>query len=210
MMKLYDCTPAPGPRRARMFIAEKGLEIELVQVDLMNKEQLTPEFKQINPRCTVPVLVLDDGSTITENAGIARYLEALYPEPALLGHDPFEQALVASWNARIEFEGLFAVAESFRNYSDRFKERSITGPVNFEQIPQLVERGRIRTMEFMDMLNAHLSNREFICGNNFTMADITAFISIDFATWIKLSMKEDQHDLQRWFNAISLRPSAQA
>jgi glutathione S-transferase len=209
-MKLYDCTTAPSPRRARMFIAEKGLEIELIQVDLANKEQLTPEFRQINPRCTVPVLELDDGSVITENAGIARYLEELYPEPVLLGSDPFEMAIVASWNARIEFEGIFAIAESIRNDFEGFKQRSITGPVNFDQIPQLVERGRARAIEFLDMFDTHLADKEFVCGDNFTMADITAFVAVDLATWIKLSIGEDQHNLQRWFDAMSARPSAQA
>ncbi len=209
-MKLYDCTSAPSPRRARIFIAEKGLEIELVQIDLMNGEQFTPEFKRINPRCTVPVLELDDGSTITENAGIARYLEELYPEPPLLGSDPFEKAMVANWNARIEFEGLFAIAESFRNHASGFKQRSITGPVNFEQIPQLQERGRLRAIEFLDMLNKHLAQTKFVCGDNFTMADISAFVSVDFARWIKLSISEDQHDLQRWYDAINRRPAAQA
>lgn len=191
-----------------MFIAEKGLQIELVQVDLRHGEQLTAEFKKINPCCTVPVLELDDGSVLTENAGIARYLEELYPEPVLLGSDPLTKAMVANWNARIEYEGLFAIAESFRNYSNGFKQRSITGPANFEQIPQLVERGRVRAIEFLDMLNAHLADNEYVCGTNFSMADISAFVTVDFAGWIKLSIAEDQHGLRRWFNAISARPSA--
>ena len=118
--------------------------------------------------------------------------------------------MVANWNARIEFEGLFAIAESFRNHTSGFKQRSITGPVNFEQIPQLVERGRARAIEFLAMLNTHLHENEFICGANFTMADITAFITVDFASWIKLSIAEDQNKLQRWFDAINTRPSAQA
>ena len=207
-MKLYDCTTAPSPRRARMFIAEKGLDIDLVQIDLANHEQLKSEFSQINPRCTVPVLELDDGSVITENAGIARYLEELYPEPALLGRDPFERAMVATWNARIEFEGKFAIAEAIRNDFAGFKQRSITGPTNFEQIPQLVERGRVRAIEFLTMLDGHLQDREFICGDNYSMADITAFISVDLTSWIKLSIEENQINLQRWFDAMSKRPSA--
>ena len=207
-MKFYDCSTAPSPRRARMFIAEKGLNLETVQVDLMNGEQFTPEFKRINPRCTVPVLELDDGTLITENQGIARYLEEICPEPALLGNDAIEKALVANWNARAEFEGLFAVGECVRNSFAGFENRGLTGQVDYAQIPALAERGRQRAIEFLVTLDEQLADKEFICGDNFSMADICAYVTVDFVEWIKVSMKDEQVNLKRWYDAIKERPSA--
>lgn len=207
-MKFYDCATAPSPRRARMFIAEKGIKIETIQVDLMNEEQLKPAFKRINPRCTVPVLQLEDGTTLTENQAIARYLEEIYPEPALLGSDPVEKALVTNWNARIEFEGLFAIAECIRNSAKGFKGRGITGPTSYEQIPALAERGRQRAIEFLQTLDKQLTDNRYICGENFSMADITAFVSVEFVKWIKLSIAEEQTQLKRWYDDIAPRPSA--
>ena len=206
-MKFYDCKTAPSPRRARMFIAEKGLKIETVEVDLQKGEQLTPEFKRINPRCTVPVLELDDGTMITENQGIARYLEEMYPEPALLGSNPLEKAMIANWNVRAENEGLFAVGECVRNSMSGFENRGLTGPINFAQIPALAERGRQRTVEFLETLEEQLVGKEFICGENFSMADICAFITVDFVKWIKVPVKDEQINIKRWYDTIKERPS---
>jgi len=206
-MKLYDCTTAPSPRRTRIFIAEKGLDIESIQVDLRKGEQFSDEFKKINPRCTVPVLELDDGTTITENIGIACYLEELQPRPALMGQNPAEKADVLSWNSRIEFEGLFAVAESFRNHAKGFKEHALTGPNKITQIPELVMRGRERTQYFFVELDKHLGGSEYICGEQFTLADITAFVTVDFAGWIKLQIDASQVNLKRWFEQVSHRAS---
>ena len=207
-MKFYDCSGAPGPRRARMFIAEKGLSIDTVQVDLMKGEQFTPAFKRLNPRCTVPVLGLDDGTLLTENQGIARYLEETCPEPPLLGNNAIEKALVANWNARVECEGLSAVAECFRNSSAGFENRGMPGQIEHAQIPALVERGRMRAVEFLGTLDEQLADKTFICGDNFSMADICAFVSVDFARWIKVFVQKEQANLQRWYKAIQERPSA--
>lgn len=209
-MKFYDCATAPSPRRARIFMAEKGLSIDTVQVDLRAGEQFTEAFKAINPACTVPVLLLDDGTAITENIGIARYLEETVPEPPLLGRDPKQKALIASWNARIEFEGLLAVAEAFRNSAKGMRHRSMTGPVDYDQIPALVERGRARVRQFLKMLNDHLAHREFIVGDAYSMADITALVTVDFVGWIKLAIPEDHHHLIAWHRALAARPGSQA
>ncbi|MFP3942412.1 MAG: glutathione S-transferase family protein [Alphaproteobacteria bacterium] len=208
-MKFYDCTPAPSPRRARIFIAEKGIEVETVQVDLGSGEHLGPDFRALNPQCTVPVLELDDGTVITENAGIAAFLEAEYPEPPLLGRTPVEKGLVAMWNARVEFEGLTAVAEALRNSAKGFAGRALAGPENYEQIPELAERGRLRAARFLDMLNERLEGREFVATDAFSMADITAMVVVDFAKWLKLPESERPH-LRRWHEAVSARPSATA
>ena len=207
-MKFYDCKTAPSPRRARIFIAEKGLDIETIEVDLANQAQLSDEFRAINPRCTVPVLELDDGTTIVENIGIAVYLEAAYPEPNLLGANPLEKGLVSTWNARIEYEGLVPTADALRNSSKRMSNRAITGPTNYAQIPDLAERGLDRCREFFAMLDTRLEQSEFIAGGRFTLADITALCIVDFASWIKIKIEPDQVNLKRWHDNVSQRPSA--
>lgn len=207
-MKFYDCNPAPSPRRARMFIQEKGLQIDTIEIDLAAGAQFEDEFIRLNPQSTVPVLELDDGTTLTENVAIACYLEEIYPEPPLLGRDAPEKAMVANWNARIEFEGFFAIAESFRNKAKSFKHRGVTGPRQHAQIPDLIERGRLRSIEFLEMLNEHLESNEYICAEYFSMADITAFVSVEFAGWIKLNIEEDKPHLKRWHEQMRVRPSA--
>jgi len=207
-MKFYDCKTAPSPRRARIFIAEKGLDIETVQVDLANNEQLGDAFRAINPRCTVPVLVLDDGTVLTENQGIAAYLDAAYPEPPLLGRTPRERGLVVNWNARVELEGLWAVAECFRNRSKGLKDRAIVGPRTFAQIPEHAERGYARAQEFLETLNTHLGEAEYIAGDFYSMADITALCVVDFAAWIKLTVPPEYTQLAAWHERMKARPSS--
>lgn len=209
-MKLYDFAGAPNPRRTRIFIAEKGIEIETLQVNLREKEQFTDAYRAINPRCTVPALITDDGVTLTENTAIARYLEDLYPDPPLLGKTPVEHGLVAEWHARAEQEGVYAVAESFRNKATGFTDRALTGPQEFAQIPELVGRGRRRSEILMDALNERLNGRDFIATGDFTLADITALVFVDFAAWIKLPIPDELSNLKRWHDAVSARPSAKA
>lgn len=207
-MLFYDCQPAPSPRRVRVFIAEKGVEIPVQPIDLGSGEHLGDAFRKINPDCTVPVLQLDDGTALTETVAICAYLESQFPKPALLGSSPKGRAEVLQWNARIEQQGLAAVAESFRNHAKGFKGRSVTGPQGFDQIPDLVPRGRKRAELFMSKLDSHLSDREFVCGDQYSMADITALITIDMCAWIKLPVPESQPNLRRWHEAVSSRPSA--
>lgn len=208
-MRLYDCTPAPSPRRVRIFLAEKGLDLPRVEVDLAAGEQYADAFRAVNPRCTVPVLQLDDGTTLAETLAICSYLEACHPSPVLLGHDALERARVLEWNARIETEGLQAIAEAFRNRSRGFHDRALTGPEPHAQLPALVERGRRRSIAFLDMLDARLADVPYVVGNHYSLADITALVAVDFATWIKLEIGERPH-LARWHRAVSARPSASA
>ena len=208
-LRFYDCSTAPSPRRARIFIAEKALEIDTIEVDLGNGEHLGEEFRRINPHCSVPVLTLDDGTALTENAGIAAFLEHYCPEPPLLGSDSKQIGLTAMWNARIELEGLLPVADAFRNRSKGLKDRAVVGPKNFAQIPALSERGFARAEEFFAMLDSTLAERPYIAGNNFSVADITALCVVDFAAWIKLTPHNDQTNLRRWHAEVSSRPSAQ-
>lgn len=207
-MLFYDCATAPSPRRVRMFIAEKGMDIPVREVDLRSGEHLRPEFRAKNPDCTVPALELDDGTVISESLAICAYLEETHPEPPLMGRTAAERAEVLMWNARIEQQGLAGVAESFRNHSRGFAGRALTGTESFDQIPELVERGRRRAELFMEKLDARLEGRDFIVGESITMADITALVTVDMAAWIKLPVPEALEDLRRWHEAMSGRPSA--
>ena len=136
-MKFYDCKTAPSPRRVRIFIAEKNIDIETIEIDLKNGEQLTPEFKKLNPNCTVPVLALGGGNNLTSTAGIRSYLEAKFPDIPLMGRTVEEKGRIADVQWRIEMEGLMAMSEALRNSTPRMAGRALTGPVNYEQIPEL-------------------------------------------------------------------------
>ena len=209
-MKLYDCTTAPSPRRVRVFLAEKGISVPTVQVDLRSGEQFTPAFRAINPDCTVPVLELDHGTMITDILAICRYFEELYPDPPLMGRSAEERAVIASWLRRIEWDGFYVAMDVFRNSTPGFKGRAIPGPDPYEQIPALAERGRARIQHFFAWLDAGLADNEFICGPRFTVADISGMVAIDFSGWAKLKAPEHMTHLRRWHAAVSARPSAKA
>jgi len=207
-MMFYDCLTAPSPRRARMFIAEKGLDIETKDINLGKGEQLLPEFLAINSRATVPVLVTDDQVVLTENIAIATYLEELHPTPPLMGVTPAEKASISMWNAIVEQHGLASIAEALRNGNPHMKGRAITGQADFEQIPELAERGMARTAMFFDMVESQLKVSPFIASEGFSMADITAFVAVDFARVIKVRIPENHAATLAWFKRIKERPSA--
>jgi glutathione S-transferase len=207
MITLYDCATAPSPRRARILLAEKGVQHDTVHVDLRSGEQLGEAFRAVNPLCTVPALRTDEGALLTDNTAIAAYLEAAFPEPPLLGRTPLEKAEVASWNWRIEFDGLLAVAEALRNGSPAMLNRALPGPVDYAQIPELAQRGVARVQHFFVVLNARLADRDFIATERFSLADITAVVVVDFARAVKVRPGEDQPHLVRWRAAMSQRPS---
>jgi glutathione S-transferase len=207
MLTLYDHGMAPSPRRARILLAEKGVEVERVIVDLAGNEQLRDEFRAINPHCTVPALRLEDGHVLTDNAAIAAYLEARFPEPPLLGITPLEKAEIAGWNWRIEFEGLMAIAEALRNSSPAMKDRALPGPVDYAQIPELAQRGLARLGRFFDVLDARLADRATIATERFSIADITAVVAVDFARAVRVKPGEQHANLLRWRAAMALRPA---
>ncbi|RTL23558.1 MAG: glutathione S-transferase [Burkholderiales bacterium] len=205
MITLYDCATAPSPRRARILLAEKRLPHDTVQVDLRSGEHFGAAFRRINPHCTVPALVTDEGAVLTDNAAIAAYVEALQPEPPLLGRTPLDKAEIASWQWRVEFEGLMAVAEALRNSSPAMVDRALPGPVNYAQIPALAERGVQRLKHFLDELNIHLEAREFIAAGQFSIADITAVVAVDFARVVKVRPGDEHPHLLRWRAAMEAR-----
>jgi glutathione S-transferase len=206
-MTLYDCSTAPSPRRARILLAEKGIRHATVQVDLRAGEQLGEAFRRINPQCTVPALRADDGLLLTDNAGIAAYLEARFPEPALLGSTAAQKAEIASWNWRVEFEGLLPIAESMRNSAPAMANRALAGPVNYAQIPELAQRGLARLQRFFVDLDQRLAGRDFVAAGRFSIADITAVVAVDFARVVKVRPGEQHPHLQRWRAAMAARPS---
>ncbi|HSB99870.1 MAG TPA: glutathione S-transferase [Burkholderiaceae bacterium] len=204
---LYDCSTAPSPRRARILLAEKGVAHETIAIDLRSGEQLGEAFRKINPRCTVPVLRTEEGLLLTDNAGIAAYVEAHYPQPPLMGTTPAEKAEIASWHWRVEFEGLMAIAEALRNGSPAMANRALPGPVDYPQIPALAERGRTRVQNFFVTLNERLADREHVAGECFSIADIAAVVAVDFARVVKVKPGEQHPHLLRWRAAMAQRPA---
>ena len=209
-MKFYDCLTAPSPRRVRLFLAEKGVDVESQEIDLRNGAQFSESFRKLNPDCTVPILELDDGTALTEIIAICQYLEDLHPEPRLMGRDAKEKALVLMWNAKVEQQGLVAIAEAFRNSAKGFRNRALTGPNDIAQLPELAARGLARAKQFFDRLDAHLADQLWLAGENFTMADITGFVAVDFSAWIKISIGDGQVNLRRWFDEVRQRPAIAA
>jgi glutathione S-transferase len=209
MITLYDCATAPSPRRARILLAEKGVLHATVQVDLAKGEQLGEAYRAINPRCTVPAMKLEDGSLLTDNAAIAAYLEARFPQPPLLGSTALAAAQIASWHWRAEFEGLMAIAEALRNSSPAMANRALPGPQAYAQIPALAERGLTRLRVFFDELDAHLAGRDTIADSGFSIADITAVVAVDFARVVRVRPGEQHAQLRRWREGMARRPSMQ-
>ena len=207
MITLYDCASAPSPRRARILLAEKGITHETVQIDLRAGEQLGAAYRHINPLCTVPALRTDEGDMLTSNAAIAAYLEARFPYPPMLGVTPQDKADIADWHWRVEFEGFLPIAEAFRNSSAAMVNRALPGPVNYAQIPQLAERGLARLQQFPMDLDERLRVREFVAAQQFSIADIAAVVTVDFARIVKVRPDDRHPHLLRWRSAMAQRPA---
>lgn len=211
-MKLYDSTLAPNPRRLRIFMAEKGIECDKVELNIVEGENLTDEFLAINPRGLLPTLVLDDGTVLDESVAICRYFEELNPDPPLMGTDPVSKAQIEAKQRQMEFDGLMSAAEAFRNSFPGFAKRGLSGNQgNVDAIPELVVRGKQSMNRFYQNLNDHLADHTYICGDEFTIADITALCSIDFAkTAARVPLPDGLANLERWYADVSSRPSASA
>jgi glutathione S-transferase len=210
-MKLYQSDTSPNSRRVRIFLAEKGVSMPIVPVDLGAREQFSDAYGAINPRSVVPTLMLDDGTAIGEVPAILCYLEETYPEPPLLGATPKTRALVAMWERRVELEGFASVMEAVRNAVPGLKNRAIAGPHDYEQIPALVERNKQRVRNFYADFNARLADAAFVAGDEFSVADITAVVTVDFATKSAgLPMAEEHMALKRWYDSVSARASISA
>ena len=210
-MKLYHFASSPNSRRVRIFLAEKRLTIPLVAVDLGKGEQHSDAYRAINPRRVVPTLVLEDGTAIGEVPAICRYIEETYPTPPLLGETATERALVTMWERRAELDGFAAVMEAIRNASPGLKSRAIAGPHDYEQIPELAERSKLRVKNFFSDFDARLGEVPFVAGQRFSVADITALVAVDFAAKaINFSLPDEHRSLKRWYDVVSGRSSMAA
>lgn len=203
-MKIYEERRAPNPRRVRIFLAEKGIQAEFQPVDIMQGEHKSAEFRKLNPAQCVPVLLLDDGTAISETMAICRYFEALQPEPALFGASPLASAQIEMWNRRAELNFLFSVAQCFRH-----THPAMTVLEN-PQIPAWVEVNRPKVFRMIDMFDAQLANAPYIAGENFSVADITAFVATGFMRPARLTIPENAKHFMRWYEAMQTRPAAAA
>jgi glutathione S-transferase len=202
-MKLYTYDPAPNPRRLELFMTWKGIEIETQQVDLMTGEQLGDAYRAINPECTVPALVLDDGTVLTEVIGMCTYLEGLYPDKPLLGTTPLEKAQVISWDHKLFLGVMMSVASMLREGNKAFRDRALPGALDLPQIPELVDRGQLQLQDVLPKLDAHLKDNQWVTGDNLTFADIDLLVCINFMAWVKQSVPENCTNLKAWYERAS-------
>ncbi|MFL6710482.1 MAG: glutathione S-transferase [Massilia sp.] len=210
-LKLYHAAGSPNSRRVRMFLAEKGIDLALLAVDLGEKEQHGEAYRRINPRRVVPTLVLEDGTAIGEVPAIQRYLDLRFPELPLMGTNALEQGTIAMWDRRMEQDGFAAVMEAIRNAAPGLKERALAGPHDYAQIPALAERSRVRVRHFFEDLDLRLQEVSFVAGDNHSVADITALAAVDFAAKaINVGVPEELTALRRWHASMAARPSAAA
>jgi len=204
-MKIYEEKIAPNARRVRMFLAEKGMldSIEFEQVDLKSGGNITPDFREKNPIAKIPVLEMDNGNFISESIAICRYFEAKHPSNPLMGGTPEEQAIIEMWQRRCEIYFMNMVGMGFQHTSGYFSDRMTPvkewGEICVETVPK-----------FFELLDAHLSSSEYIAGNAFSVADITAYVTMDFAKVIRVRPDEKLINLKRWYDLISLRESTKA
>ena len=202
-MKLYDYTRAPNPRRVRIFLAEKGITVPMVQLDLFQGAHLTPAALKRNPYRGLPVLELDDGTCIAESVAICRYFEELHPDPPLMGLDAVDRAVVEMWNRRMELVLFANIGRYFQHTSEIFTTR-------IKQMPEVAAVARDASLEQMRMIDGLIAGRPFIAGQRYTIADITAQVAIRLSEFAGLALDPANSNLARWYSEVSARPSAEA
>lgn len=203
-MKLFDGGRAPNPRRVRVFLAEKGIEVPLVPVDMAAMQHRQKEVTARNPLQRLPVLELDDGTVLTESVAICRYFEELHPEPALFGKGALGKAQVEMWQRRMELNLMFCVAQAFRHIHPAMKEWEVP------QIPEWGEANKPKALQFLELLDHELENREFVASDEFSIADITGLIAVDFMKPARIALPQELRHVDRWYRAVAGRPSAVA
>lgn len=203
-MKLYDGGRAPNPRRVRVFLSEKGITVPAEQIDLGTMQQKSGRYTAINPLQRLPALVLDDGTVLTESIAICRYFEVVQPNPILFGRGAKQEALIEMWQRRVEFHLLFGIAQVFRHSHPAMKQMEVP------QIPAWAEANKPRVMDFLAFLDSELKTRRYVAGDQFSIADITGLVAIDFLKPAKLNLSDELINVARWHAEISARPSAKA
>ncbi len=202
-MILYEFAQAPNPRRVRIFLNEKGIDIPTKQVDLMNGEHKKDEYKKMSPLSQVPTLELDDGTYITESIAICRYFEALYPEPNLLGKDPKEIAIIEMWQRRIELLLMIGIANTYRHGHPAMAALE-------DQVKEWSEASRPRVIKMLHWFEKQMENKEYICLDRYTIADISALVCFDFAKWPKIDIPDNCNNLKNYYERLNSRASASA
>lgn len=203
-MKLYDSKTAPNPRRVRIFLAEKGIAVPTEQVDIAGKQNRGPEYSAKNPLHGVPILELDDGTVIAETVAICRYFEETHPNPPLFGTDAKDKAIVEMWQRRMELYAMNCITGAFRHGNAFFADR-------ITQVPAYAEQCLKEAPGVFDFLDDVLAKTKYIAGDRYSIADITALCTVDFARVLRLRVDPDRHkNLARWHADVSARPSAQA
>ena len=203
-MKILQTQTAPNPRRVRIFLAEKGIEVPYEELDLMKGALKTPEFSKLNPLQRVPVLILDDGTAIAETIAICRYFEETQPQPALFGTGARERAIVEMWNRRMEIHLLQCVAQAFRHLHPAMAQLEVP------QVSAWGEANKPRVLEMLQIMDRELATRPYIAGNGLSVADITALVAIDFMRVARIQRPLELENLARWHGEMSARPSAKA
>ena len=203
-MKLFDGGRAPNPRRVRIFLAEKGITVPIVPIDMGAMGHRSEEISKRNPLQRLPVLELDDGTIITETVAICRYFEEVHPEPALFGTDPVSKALVEMWQRRVELNLLLTVATAFRHIHPAMKEWEVP------QLPEWGEANKPKALAFLNFLDKELADREFIAGDTYSIADITGIVSVEFMKPARIELPENLANVRRWYKTVMDRPSGAA
>ncbi|ATU91242.1 glutathione S-transferase [Phyllobacterium zundukense] len=203
-MKLYDGGRAPNPRRMRIFLAEKGIEVPMIPVDMSAMAHKSAEITALNPFQRLPILELDDGTVLTESVAISRYFEELHPEPPLFGTGAVGKAQVEMWNRRVELYLMAAVTAAFRHTHPAMIQWEIP------QVPAWGEANRPKAAAFMKIMDDQLATNEFIAGSTYSIADITLLVAIDFLKPARITLPDELVHLRRWHDAVSSRPSAKA
>jgi glutathione S-transferase len=201
-MKIFDGGKAPNPRRVQIFLKEKGIDVERVELDINALEQKSEAFEKLNPMMTLPVLQLDDGTVIAETIAICRYFEEIQPDPPLFGVGAIGKAHVEMWQRRLELNFLLPVAFAFRHLHPAAKV------LESEQVEQWGKLNQARAIKFMTMLDKELSSRPFIVGEKFSVADITGLVACQFLKPARIQMPEELRHLDCWLKEVSSRPSA--
>lgn len=203
-MKIYETKTAPNPRRVRIFLAEKGITVPFEQVEFTDTSLKSAEFTKLNPMQRVPVLVLDDGTAISESVAICRYFEELHPEPALLGRGAKERAEVEMWQRRMEMHLLFPIAQTFRHAHPAMAKFEVP------QIEAWAQANRPRALEGLGILDRQLASAPYVAGKSYSIADITALCAVDFLRPARIPLPPEMTNIARWHAEVAARPSAKA
>ncbi|MCU8085933.1 glutathione S-transferase family protein [Shewanella sp. SM21] len=200
-MKLYELAPTPSARRVSIFLAEKGIEVPRVNVDIRGGENLSAEFKAKSVNGRIPLLELDDGSYLCESVAICRYLDEIHPsERSLFGNTPLERAKVEMWQRIIELQGLMVGFQAFRNLSGVYKDRE-------NCVESWGAESRQRVIDFLPTLDQQLNTSAFVAGDAFSIADISAYVFISFIKNLDIEVADNLPHLKAWFNTMTQRPA---